>query len=80
MVNQILIYCYLKDHTVYRDGLSINNELIINFWDVMLSFENELKQKFIDFIYDQKRLPSKQEFIRKNDDDEPFKNDEKDGK
>ena len=56
----------LKDHTVYRDGLSINDDLIKNFWDVILSLDDQLKPKFVDFIYAQKRLPSKQEFIRKN--------------
>jgi len=56
----------LKEHSVYRDGLSLNTELIQNLWDVVLNLSDELKPKFVDFVYAQKRLPSKQEFIRKN--------------
>merc|ERR1712228_807204 len=56
----------LKERTSYRDGLSVDHELIKNFWDVILSLDEELKPRFVDFIYAQKRLPSKQEFIRKN--------------
>lgn len=57
----------LKEHTSYRgDNLSETSELIVNLWSVVLSYGNELKAKFVDFIYAQKRLPSKQEFERKH--------------
>jgi len=55
----------LRDHTMYREGLSAEDVLFQNFWDVVLSLDNELKARFVDFVYAQKRLPSAEEFRRR---------------
>ena len=56
----------LKNHTSYRGELSSEDELILNFWSVLESFDNDLKADFVDFVYAQKRLPSNEEFQRRN--------------
>jgi len=54
----------LKRHTEYGGGLAADSPLIKNFWKVLEEFSDELRLKFLEFVYAQKRLPSEDEFKR----------------
>ena len=54
----------LQRHTEYGGGLSKDSELIRNFWKVLEEFESPEREKFVEFVYAQKRLPSERDFER----------------
>lgn len=54
----------LKRHTQYGGGLSDESRLVKDFWAVLKEFSNDMRRKFLDFVYGQGRLPSEDEFTR----------------
>lgn len=46
-----------KDNTVYKGGFSPNHPVIQNFWRVVLSFDNEMRARLLQFVTGTSRVP-----------------------
>lgn len=46
-----------KDHTVYKGGYSINHPVIQNFWKALLSMDNEMRSRLLQFVTGTSRVP-----------------------
>jgi len=46
-----------KDNTVYKGGYSPNHPVIQNFWRVVLSFDNEMRARLLQFVTGTSRVP-----------------------
>eukprot|EP00798_Chlamydomonas_sp_ICE-L_P020115 gene20115-26841_t len=49
----------LEQHTLYDDGFSSTDEAVLWFWEVLHSFNEEQKKKFLSFVTGSDRVPIK---------------------